>query len=170
MKTRTIDLCLIGFVLVLIVLAGGCRRLPAVARADTTERVVIRETIHDTTILIEQDSSWIQYYIDCQEGKAKLTELLSYRPGENIRPPQVIIKDRILTAKCNVDSFAVYAAFKSRDTTTSTTTSQVIVKQVNYLTGWQWVQVYAGRLLFALVLLVVAYLIVKRYTGLKLPP
>lgn len=170
MKTRTIDLCLIGFVLVLIILASGCHRPPQAAVKDSVRTVTVRETIHDTTILIEQDSSWIQYYIDCQEGKAKLTELLSYRPGENIRPPQVIIKDRILTAKCNVDSFAVYAAFKSRDTTTTTTTSQVIVKQVNYLTGWQWVQVYAGRLLLALVLLYVGYLIVKRYTGLKLPP
>jgi hypothetical protein len=152
-------------VIVIAVIASlsSCHRPPVVARNDSTEKVIIRETVYDTTYLIDSDSSWVQYLIECQGEKARLVQMVAMKPGENVRPPEVVIRDRYLTAKCKVDSFAVYQSMKVRDTTRITSVSSVVVKQENYLTGWQWFQVWAFRIMAGLIIVYLILIAVRKY-------
>jgi hypothetical protein len=43
----------------------------------------------------------------------------------------------------------------------STTVTETVEKEVNKITGWQWVQIYAGRIFLAVLLLLSVYLIIK---------
>jgi hypothetical protein len=136
---------------------SGCKTVAPVASQDSVQRIVIRETVHDTAILIKADSSYIQYLIECEGNIAKLTELLSYTPGSKVQPPKVVIKDRILTAQCKVDSQVVYNMMKVRDTTQFLSVSKVVVDRVNYLKPWQWAQVWMGRAFMGLVVVLIAW-------------
>lgn len=170
MKDRHIETATVAAILLLIALfiLGGCRTVEKViVRNDTIRSTVIRERLRDTIITVMGDSSAVSYLIECQNDKAKLVELISTSMGARTAPPKVEIKDRILTAKCNVDSMAIYMSWKERDTTkvTSITVAPEPIRE-NYLTGWQWFQVWTGRILAAVAVLFVGIWWIRR----KRPP
>jgi hypothetical protein len=50
-----------------------------------------------------------------------------------------------------------------RDARVTETIEKVVVREVNYVTGWQWFQIWAGRLLmFALLIIIFLFLLDKR--------
>lgn len=126
--------------LVALVAASCTRYVPVTVKRDSIQKLVVREYIHDTAIQIVSDSSAIQYLVDCEDDRAQLRQIMAVQMGKHALPPRVIIKDKVLYVECRVDSFAVYAIFKSRDTTNYIRTSSevVMVKEPPWWHKWPY--------------------------------
>lgn len=164
----SVILCIILFVILVLVLFGSisCTRKAVPASSDTIISTVVHERIKDTTIYLT-DSSYFYAYLWCDSvGEVRVREIEAYYAGRVVEVPKVVVRNNYLKAECKVDSAAVYLAMKLSDTTRYEAISRTIVQERNYLTGWQWAQVWWGRIAAILVALVVSYLIVRR----KWPP
>lgn len=160
----------------MVVIFQGCisekrcnrRYPPQVTKTDSVyvnQKETITETIRDTVIKIAPDSSSIEMLILCDStNQAYLSQILNYESGKQAGVPQVVIKDRILTVKCRVDSMAVYATLKDRFTENLTTsvknseTNQTINTVTNELTWFQNVMINLGWILLAVIVIAVAIL------------
>ena len=142
------------------------KRFPPVTGKDsiTIERIVER----DSLIYLPPDSSWVSMYIECdKQGKAWLRELADYRAGKYTPLPKVVIRDNYLTAECKIDSAAVHARW--RETHRESVTTITVEKRVNFITGWQWFQLWCGRIFLGLSVLVIIYIVLKIVLKTKMP-
>ena len=128
-------------ILTAVILMTGCskRYQPQTVKTDSVFIKQI-ETVRDTVIKVKADSSSIQLLIECDSlNEAYLSRLLTYQAGTNSMIPEVIIKDRILTVKCKVDSMAVYSKIKEKyhEQTQVKIEKETIVVETNKLTKFQ---------------------------------
>ena len=121
-------------------------------------------------VKIEADSAMLRALIECDSlGQAHIRELLRYRSGQRVEPPQVEIRDNVLTATARIDSQAIYLALKDRYVEKDTRTSHTEVRtvEVNRLTWWQKLWCRLGQILAVTVLAIGGY---KFYSFLKIRP
>lgn len=94
---------------------GSPKIIAAATDRQATDSVVIREVVRDTVVTVRADSSLLRALVECDSlGQIHLLELLEYRAGERLKPPQVAIRDNVLTAVAEVDSMAIYLTLKDR--------------------------------------------------------
>lgn len=143
------------WVLTVLLLATGCRtaRVMASSEARASDSVVIRETIRDTTVIIRADNSLLRALLECDSlGRVRMKELLEYRAGDRLKPPNVDITDNVLTAKAEIDSMAIYLQLRDRyekhTTARMQTDKEIVTVEVNRLTWWQGLWVKLGKGLF----------------------
>jgi hypothetical protein len=146
-----------AIILFIIASLSSCRT-PKIITETVTVRETVTETVHDTTIVVEKDNSAIRALLECDEERNVLVKkLVDVRAGERVHPPALKIEDNILTAECEVDSFTIYLAWKDRfvetDTIKHTVLPPTIVKEPS---GWQWFQIWLGRILVAVAIIFVA--------------
>lgn len=127
------------------------------------------EKVRDTTIYIGADTAITEYLVECQETneglRARIVQLIRQQPGVVVNSPSSVITGNVLTTTGTSREQQIkllvkelhYAAVKS----------QVYVKVTNELTGWQWAQVWAGRLLMLLVAVYAGFKVLKKYTGIR---
>lgn len=104
-----------------------------------TQTTVITETVHDTTILLQPDTSILQALILCDStGRAYLQQLQTLQANTRIHQQLQIIHDT-LTATTTIDSMAIYLEWKQRDTQTTITqyVEVPVIQQTNILKPWQ---------------------------------
>lgn len=125
----------------------------------TADSVVVRETIRDTIVEIAPDSSMISALLECDSlGRVHIKELLSYRSGDRIKPPDIRINERNeLSATATVDSLHIYMQLKERYK--ETVKKETITKEVavNYLTWWQKLWCTIGKLFSILFSAIIIY-------------
>lgn len=168
MKDRIINTALVILAAcVLFLCAVGCKVQAPIARADTVTKTVIQEVIKDTTVYIT-DSAGFRAALECDSlGQVRIRQIEQYYAGQFVKP-KVIVKDNWLKVDCKIDSGAVYVAWKQRtETTEQKVTTVKVPPPVNYVTGWQWAQIWAGRLLIALVVVYAGIKLLRRYTSFK---
>ena len=147
------------FIALITLFVTGCKCAKPVVVSET-ETVTITETLRDTTIIIERDASMMQALLECDENNNVIVrELFEWQSGKHIAPPRLIIRDNIVTVTAEVDSFAVYIAWKQREKVTANTNT-IVIKE-NELTGWQWFQVWAGRIATCILAVILAIIIIK---------
>lgn len=125
--------------------------------------VTITETVRDTVVQIQPDSSIVQALIKCDStGRARLEEIQTLK--ESARVQQTLtLKDNRLTAKSVADLMGIYLTYKERyrEEQKVQVVETVIEKEVNVLKWWQkalmWIGVVAitfisERILFLLIL------------------
>ncbi len=140
----------------------SCRTQIPIARADTVTKVLIKERVHDTTIYVT-DSAGFKALLECDSlGMVRVKQIQNFYAGQFVRP-KVVVKDNYIKLDCKVDSAKIYASWKERDTVKVTSTSQTIVVKENYITGFQWAQIWAGRVFILLVLLYAGFKALKLY-------
>lgn len=125
------------------------------------------ETVRDTVVEFSADSATIRALLECDSlGQVRLRELLDYRAGERVQPPQLLLRDNILTAKTQVDSLSIYLTWQERHerVVSREEQSETVVVEVNRLTRWQSFWVQTGKILLALVTLI----LLGRWAGAKL--
>jgi hypothetical protein len=68
-----------------------------------------------------------------------MKQLVSYKNGKNVSVPEVNIKNNMLTAKCKVDSLAVFNHYSKHFKTKVEYRDRKVVetKYINQLTAWQ---------------------------------
>lgn len=118
-------------------------------KTENTERIVtVTETVHDTVIQVQPDSSIVQALIKCDSaGQARLEEIRTLK--ESARVWQTLaLKDNKLTTKAVVDSMGIYLTYKDRyrEEQKVQVVETVIEKEINVLKWWQKTLIYIGFL------------------------
>ena len=119
---------------------GGCSPKLYPHETESTEHtVVVTETIRDTIVQVQPDSSIIQALIICDStGQARLEEIRTLKESSRVRQT-LALNDNKLTTKAIVDSMGIYMTYKERYKTEQKVQSieTVIEKEVNVLKWWQ---------------------------------
>ncbi|MEG1426884.1 MAG: hypothetical protein RSC76_04270 [Oscillospiraceae bacterium] len=108
-------------------------------------------TLRDTAVVVEADSSMIRALIECDSlGRARIREILELQNGKHVKPPRLNLKDNILTATAQVDSFYIFVKYceryKQSYHRSDYQASEVVIKEVNRLHWWQTTLIWIGVL------------------------
>jgi len=136
----------------LIVLASCGSSKPAIIE-NKESNSVITQTIHDTIVKIEKDSSSYKALLDCQNGKIIIKQVTQAEPGRILKSPRVRLEGSALIVDC--EARAQQAVLHYINTHQVDTTTNTIPVRVNELTTWQEIQIWGFRL-FSLTLLAFA--------------
>lgn len=134
--------------------------------SSTTEYVhdTVVETIHDTTLVIKKDSSYIEAYLECDSSGRVLINQISQLDGK-ISRLKFQLKNNVIYVECKVDSLSVYLSWKNRYESKTQVKTNTITKTTNILTQWQIFQLWLGRILLVIILVYVAVKIIRRYVS-----
>ncbi len=129
-----------------LVAVSCCPKLYPNKMESTEHTVTVTETIRDTIIQVQPDSSIVQALIKCDStGRARLDEIRTLK--ESARVQQTLaLKDNRLTAKAVVDSMGIFLTYKERyrEDQKVQVVETVIEKEVNVLKWWQKVLMTIG--------------------------
>lgn len=151
------------YLILIALLLASCRTprvITAESRQTQTDSIVIRETIRDTTVIVEADSSMISALVECDSmGRAYIRQLTAYRSGERLQPPKITIEDNILTATATADSLNIKIQLLERQIESHKAKSEVRVEfvEVNRPTWWQQLWIKIGKAAAVLTILLTAY-------------
>ena len=84
-------------------------------KTESTEHTItVTETIRDTVIQVQPDSSIVQALIKCDStGRARLEEIRTLKESARVRQT-LALKDNRLTAKAVVDSMGIFLTYQER--------------------------------------------------------
>ena len=125
---------------------------------DTKESVT--ETIRDTVIMVQPDSSIMQALIQCDStGRARLQEIKALKESARLQqtismePEPQPYKPTVITVKATVDSMGIYLTYKERykETAEIQKIETIIEKEVNVLRWWQKLFVALGIVFICLI-------------------
>ncbi len=123
-----------------------CPKLYPHKKENAEHTVVITETIRDTVIQVQPDSSIVQALIRCDStGRARLEEIRTLK--ESSRVQQILaLNDNRLTTKAVVDSMRIFLTYKERHKVEQEiqVVETVIEKEVNVLKWWQKALIWIG--------------------------
>lgn len=148
-------------------LCGCCPKLYPHKTENTEHLVTVTETIKDTIIQVQPDSSIVQALIRCDStGRARLEEIRTLK--ESVRVQQTLaLKDNKLTAKAVVDSMGIFLTYKERyrEEQKFQVVETVIEKEVNILKWWQkalmWIGAFSTMIMFVYAIFTIIRMNVK---------
>ena len=165
-------------------LQSCCHKLYPHTTEVTEKTESVTETIRDTVIMVQPDSSIMQALIQCDStGRARLQEINALK--ESVRLQQTIsiepepkpYKPAVITVKATVDSMGIYLTYKERykETAQIQKIETIIEKEVNVLKWWQKLFIWLGSVSTILIILTLVYALVKlmvklgivKYNGIK---
>lgn len=138
---------------------GCCPKLYPHKTENTEHIVTITETIKDTIIQVQPDSSIVQALIRCDStGRARLEEIRTLKKSARIQQT-LALNDNKLTAKAIVDSMGIYLTYKERhkEEQKVQVVETVIEKEVNILKWWQKVLMTLGLTFIASIAILIAF-------------
>lgn len=107
---------------------------PPIAYTKTDSVITITERIHDTTVVVQPDNSYIDVIFECDSlNQVLVRQVLKLNGDRSKSKVQFENTGKRLKAmfQTTCDSLSIYIAMKSMDTTIRTNTSQVEVRTVN---------------------------------------
>ena len=165
-------------------LQSCCHKLYPHTTEVTEKTESVTETIRDTVIMVQPDSSIIQALIQCDStGRARLQEIKALKESArlqqtiSIEPEPKPYKPAVITVKATVDSMGIYLTYKERykETAEIQKIETIIEKEVNVLKWWQKLFIWLGSISTILIILTLVYALVKlmvklgivKYNGIK---
>ena len=139
-------------IVALATFCGCCPKLYPHKTENTEHTVTITETIIDTVIQIQPDSSIVQALIMCDStGRARLEEIRTLKESARIQQT-LSLKDNKLTAKAVVDSMGIFLTYKERyrEEQKVQVVETVIEKEVNVLKCYQKALMWMGALVLSI--------------------
>lgn len=135
------------------------------------------EKVRDSVVYALPDESLLEMLVRCDSlNQAHVSEIISLKNGRRLVAPSVRIDSNRITINCKVDSLAVYYRISERfsrvDTSykhvaeTTKTSLKAVVPDCTP-TGWQWFQIWLGRILLILVLGRIIYKFLKSKLSLR---
>ncbi len=144
--------------LALLIIMTSCKSSKPVIVEKTK---IVTETIHerDTVFSIAVDSSAYKALIECQNGKPVIKAVTENKSGKNLKKPKVNLNDKgELSVDCESELIELRAKLKDK-TKSTIETVQVPIEVPAEITGWQWFQIWCGRIfLFILLALLIGFL------------
>lgn len=151
------------FSLFIILIMISCRSPKPVQNENKTQTITITETLHDTVFKIAKDSSSYNALLECLNGKVVLKNVIQAEPGRTLKSPRVRLDNNKLLVDCNLKEQELYAHWKSKQVRDVQEKTIIVTKFINYLTFWQKVQIWLGRLLLLILLFLLGRFIYKIY-------
>ena len=165
-------------------LQSCCHKLYPHTTEVTEKTESVTETIRDTVIMVQPDSSIMQALIQCDStGRARLQEINALKESArlqqtiSIEPEPKPYKPAVITVKATVDSMGIYLTYKERykETAQIQKIETIIEKEVNVLKWWQKLFIWLGSISTILIILTLVYALVKlmvklgivKYNGIK---
>lgn len=179
MKSKIILLCA-------FIVASCCPKLYPHKTENTEHTVTITETVRDTVIQVQPDSSIVQALIRCDStGRARLDEIRTLRESARIQQRISLMEldyDSLADARSNssglqhkvpasvltitsiVDSLGIYLQYKERykEEQKAMTIETTIEKEVNVLKWWQKALMWTGVTAVSIFLLFLMVSILRR--------
>ena len=135
----------------------SCKSPKPVLSEEKTKMITIKETVHDTVFKIQKDSSSYRALLECQNGKVVVKNVIQAEPGRTLKSPKVRLDNNKLNVDCELKEQELYARWKSQQVKETEVKTINTTKFVNYLTFWQKVQIWLGRIF----LLVLVYYVLR---------
>lgn len=148
------------FVLITLLVSCGSKK-PVVVKNETTTTKTTTETVHDTILKIEKDSSYYQALLDCQDGKVVVKNVSQSEPGRTLKSPKVRLENNILKVDCEAKAQELFAQWKSTYETNATFQTIEVPVVTNVLTWWQQTQIKLFWLFATITLLLAIWLFIK---------
>jgi hypothetical protein len=118
---------------------------------------------------IPKDSSAITALLSCVDENGKLTkdkvklmEIINYRSGVHVGIPSVQIRDNYLQSKCEVDTLKVVNHWLEKHVSHYVKIKKAVVQKVNFLTWWQTLWVWIGKITSGILALLLLWFILKK--------
>ena len=146
-------------IVVLATISGCCPRLYPHKTESTEHNVTITETVRDTIIQVQPNSSIVQGLIRCDStGRARLEEIRLLKESARIQQT-LALNDNKLTAKTVVDSTGIFLTYKERyrEEQKVQVVETVIKKEVNVIKWWQKVLMALGLTFIASIATLIAF-------------
>jgi len=140
----------------------SCKSPKPVLSEEKTKTITIKETVHDTVFKIQKDSSSFKALLECQNGKVVVKNVTQAEPGRTLKSPKVRLENNKLNVDCELKEQELYARWKSQQKNETEVKTINTTKFVNYLTFWQKVQIWLGRI-FLVVLVYYVLRFVRRF-------
>lgn len=158
------------YILVLAVALTSCRTTaPVLESVSESNYNYIKKD--DSAIQKKPDSSLIKYLIECQETSegylAVIRQITEQQQGDEIPTPTSEIKGDTLISRIFIPGKKIYVPVYRYYSTTIK--AAVYIKYTNYLTGFQWFQIWGFRIFAGILLLIFGMRLIRAYTGRKLP-
>ena len=150
------------FLFFLALVLVSCKSPKPVLSEEKTKTITIKETVHDTVFKIQKDSSSFKALLECQNGKVVVKNVTQAEPGRKLKSPKVRLENNKLNVDCELKEQELYARWKSQQVKETEVKTINTTKFVNYLTFWQKVQIWLGRI-FLLVLVYYFVRFVRRF-------
>ncbi|KAF2342837.1 hypothetical protein [Flavobacterium tistrianum] len=147
----------------IILIMISCRSPKPVQNENKIQTITITETLHDTIFKIAKDSSSYNALLECLNGKVILKNVIQAEPGRTLKSPKVRLDNNKLQVDCNLKEQELYAHWKSKQVKDVQEKTITITQFTNYLTFWQKVQIWLGRLLLLILLFLLGRFISKIY-------
>lgn len=152
---------------------------------ETQEKIIYKtETVKDTVLVVEKDSSYYNAYIDCVNGKPvlvqsqkQISDYNSKNPeqkatapkstaGRSLKPPSVILNNGVLSVNCEKEAEQLFFTWKEKFIKEWKTQYKPIYRD-KPLTTFQKVKLAIGNVVFwilclAIVVFGVRFLISKK--------
>ena len=152
----------------------GCSPKIYPHRTEITEHTVtVTETVRDTVVQVQPDSSIVRALIRCDStGRARLEEIRTLRESSRLQQtftlesPAEPYQPTALTVKAVVDSMGIYLTFKERyrEEQQVRTVETVIEKEVNILRWWQAALMWMGGVsLIGILTMVIGKVLISRF-------
>lgn len=141
----------------------SCRSPKPAQNENKIQTITITETLHDTVFKIAKDSSSYNALLECLNGKVVLKNVIQAEPGRTLKSPRVRLDNNKLQVDCNLKEQELYAHWKSKQVKDVQEKTITITQFTNYLTFWQKVQIWLGRLLLLILLFLIGRFLYKTY-------
>lgn len=152
-----------------VLVSVGCSPKMYPHRTESTEHTVtVTETVRDTVVQVQPDSSIVRALIRCDStGRARLEEIRMLRESSRLQQtltmdsPAEAYQPTAVTVKAVVDSMGIYLTLRERhrEERQFRTVETVVEKEVNVLRWWQTALMWMGVL--SIVLLLIKHLFMK---------
>jgi len=151
---------LISATISLLIISCSPRVMPY--ESVVTDSVIVNtvETIRDTVVVIEKDSSLIRALLECDSmNQVVIKKITSYKAGADMPLPEISIKDNILEARASIDERELLIKLKeqNKELIRKVSKDTIRVVEVNKLHLYQKILMWLGVAL----LMYVSILIIK---------
>ena len=146
-----------------VLVSVGCSPKMYPHRTESTEHTVtVTETVRDTVVQVQPDSSIVRALIRCDStGRARLEEIRMLRESSRLQQtltmdsPAEPYQPTAVTVKAVVDSMGIYLTLRERhrEERQFRTVETVVEKEVNVLRWWQTALMWMGVLSIVLLLI-----------------
>lgn len=138
-----------------LTVASCCPKIYPHRTENIGHTITVTETIRDTIIQVQPDSSIVQALIKCDStDQARLDEIRTLKESARVRQT-LALKDNRITSKVVVDSMGIYLTYKERhkEEQQVQTIETVIEKETNVLKWWQKALMWMGifSMIFSLI-------------------
>lgn len=157
---KNIKLGCLFFVLTMLLVSCAGKK-PVVVQNTTTIEKIITETIHDTVLTVQKDSSSYNALLECINGKVAIKSVTQAEPGRNLNSPKVRIADNILIVDCEAKAKELFLRWKSTYFFENKQEIKEVPVVTNILTWWQQTQIKAFWIMAVILTLQILWSIFK---------